>query len=73
MKGPLQIITLFTELKLIKYISCSKMLKIFQFWHTCSTMKEMWDYENGITGPDKKKETLVHHKENQLIHKYSNL
>ena len=39
MKGTLQIITLFMELKLIKYISRSEMLEIFRFWHTYSVRK----------------------------------
>ena len=34
MKGTLQIITLSTELKLIKYIGHSEIWTIFQFWHT---------------------------------------
>ena len=36
MKWTYEIITLFTELKLIKYIGRSEMLKIFRFWHTHS-------------------------------------
>ena len=41
MKWTYEIITLFTELKLIKYISHSEMLKIFQFWHTHSNTSGM--------------------------------
>ena len=36
MKWTYEIITLFTELKLIRYIGHKEMLKIFQFWHTHS-------------------------------------
>ena len=55
MKGTLQIITLFTELKLIKYIGHSKMLKIFQFWHTYSTnLSGDWkEMDNSYTSVDK--------------------
>ena len=38
MKWTYEIITHFTELKLIKYIGRSEMLKIFRFWHTHSNM-----------------------------------
>ena len=36
------------------------------------TMKEMWDYENGTMGPEKRKRGLIHHKDKQLIHKCFN-
>ena len=42
MKWTYEIITLFTDLKLIKYIGRSEMLKNFWFWHTHS----MLNYNN---------------------------
>ena len=50
MKWTYEIITLFTELKLIKYISCSEMLKIFWFWHTHSDYETRKQARNECAG-----------------------
>ena len=37
------------------------------------TMKEMWDYENGMMGSAKRKETPIHHKKDPLYHRHPRL
>ena len=38
-----------------------------------STMKEMWDYENGMMGPEKRKRDSTSTKRNQPGHNHVNL